>query len=101
MWQALPYGEMCIIGILEADDSEKRMHTNSMVGNTSCSLAKECKRLYEDEIKINSVKSHSKSKKREENTKVKRRFYYLQDKDGVEMTGIKKEVIGFKKVNQY
>ena len=94
-------GKLCIIGSPESDDCEKRMNANSMVGFTSCSLDKECKRLYEDEIKINSVKLHSKSKKREENTKVKRRFYYLQDKDGVEIAGIKKEVIGFKKGNQY
>ena len=59
MRQALPYGEMCIIGILEADDSEKRMHANSMVGNTSCSLAKECTDLCEDEIRINGMKSYN------------------------------------------
>ena len=30
-----------MIGTLEVDDSEKRMHDNSMVGNTSFSLAKD------------------------------------------------------------
>ena len=58
-----------MIGTLEVDDSEKRMNVSSMVGNTSSSLATENKRSYEDEIKINSVKSHNKSKKREGNTK--------------------------------
>ena len=58
-----------MIGTPEVDDSEKRMNVSSMVGNTSSSLATENKRSYEDEIKINSVKSHNKSKKREGNTK--------------------------------
>ena len=81
-------GKLCIIGSPESDDCEKRMNANSMVGFTSCSLDKECKRLYEDEIRINCVKSYSKCKKREGNTKVKC-FYRLQDKDNVEMVGIK------------
>ena len=58
-----------MIGTPDVDDSEKRMNVSSIVGNTSSSLATENKRSYEDEIKINSVKSHNKSKKREGNTK--------------------------------
>ena len=88
-----------MIGTLEVDDSEKRMNVSSMVGNTSSSLATENKRSYEDEIKINSVKSHNKSKKREGNTKWKI-FYHLQDKDDIETTGITKQTIGFKKGNR-
>ena len=88
-----------MIGTLEVDDSEKRMNVSSMVGNTSSSLATENKRSYEDEIKINSVKSHNKSKKREGNTKWKI-FYHLQDKDDIETTGITKQTIGFKKENR-
>ena len=73
------------------------MNVNSMVSSTSCSLAKECERLCKDEIGINDVKPHSKSKKREENTKVNRRIYHLQDKDDIDMAVIKKLTIGFKK----
>ena len=51
------------------------MNNNSMLGNISCSLAKECKRLCDDEEKINNVKSYIKFKKREGNTKVKT-FYH-------------------------
>ena len=60
-----------MICIPKADDSEKRMKSNSMVGNTSCSLSKECKRLCEGDIRINGVKSYRKYKKRERNAKVK------------------------------
>ena len=62
-------GKMCMIGTLEIDDSESRMNTNSILDSTSCSLAKECKRLCEDEIRINCVKSQIKYKNREENIK--------------------------------
>ena len=85
---------MCMIGTLEADDSESRINTNSMVCNISCSLAKECKRLCEDEIRINGVKSHRKLKKTK-TIKIVKNIYHLQDKDDV-----KEEVIGFKKGNR-
>ena len=81
----------------KAGDSGLKRNVNSMVGSASCSLAKESERLYKDEIRINDVKPHSKSKKREENTKVKRRIYHLQDKDDIDMAVIKKLAIGFKK----
>ena len=58
-----------MIGIPETDDKESRMTTHSMVGSTSCILAKECKRLYKDEVRVNSVKGHSKHKKREDTQK--------------------------------
>ena len=79
-----------MLGTPEVDDSERIMKDNSMIGNTSCSLAKECKRLCEFEIRINSVKLYREFKKREGNTKVKRKSYHLQDKDDVEMEGILK-----------
>ena len=61
-----------------------------MVGNTSCSLDKECTDLCEDEIRINGMKSYNQSKNREGNTKVNRILYHLQHKDYVKMMGIKK-----------
>ena len=51
---------MCMIGTPAADDSESKMNTHSIVDFANCSLAKECKRLYDDEVKINGVKSCSK-----------------------------------------
>ena len=92
-------GEVYMIGNPEADDNEKKMNHNLMVGNTSCNLDKECKHLCEDEIRMNCVKLHDKYKKRERHTKVKEIIYHLQDKDNVEMEGIK-TFIGFKKGNQ-
>ena len=58
---------MCIIGIPEADDKESRMNTHSFVGFASCSLAKECKHLCDDEERVNSVTGHRKHEKREDN----------------------------------
>ena len=58
----LSYGEVCMSVTAEADYSEKRMDTNSMICSTSCILAKHCKNLYEDEMRINDVKSHIKYK---------------------------------------
>ena len=58
-----------MIGTLELDTSEKKMNTNSIVRSQSFSLAKECKRLCECEIRINGVNSNRKSKKRKGNTK--------------------------------
>ena len=51
-----------MIGTLELDTSEKRMNTNSMICSTSFILVKHCNRLYEDEMRINDVKSHRKCK---------------------------------------
>ena len=87
---------MCMIGTLEADDSESRINTNSMVCNISCSLAKECKRLCEDEIRINGVKSHRKLKKIK-TIKIVKKIYHLQDKDDIEIAEIKKKLLDLRK----
>ena len=68
-------GEVCMIGTPETDDNEKKINSNSMVGNTDCSITKEHECLCKDEIKINGAKSHRKFKKREGNTKVKKEFF--------------------------
>ena len=62
---SVPYGVMCMIGTLEVNDRVFFINANSMVGNISFSLAKEYKRLCNDEIRINGVKSYIKSKNRE------------------------------------
>ena len=61
-----------MIGALEADDSQSWMNDHSIVSFVSFSLAEECKRLCDDEVRINSVKSCTKSKKREGNKKFKK-----------------------------
>ena len=67
--------KICMIGTLEVDDYKSKMNAKySMVDIISCSLSKEYTHLCEDEIRINGVKSHSKSKKREVNAKVKKEF---------------------------
>ena len=48
MWQELSYEEMYMIGTPKTDDSESRMNTYSMLGSTTCSLAKEFKHLWEE-----------------------------------------------------
>ena len=72
-----------------------------MVDSASCSLAKECKRLYDEDKRVNSIKERSKNKKREGIQIFKKGVNYLQDKnDDVVMAGIKKEYIGFRKGNR-
>ena len=88
---------MCMTGTPEADDSESRINAHSMVGSASCSLTEEYKRLTDDGVRINDVKLCRYYKKKEENIKVKTRDYHLQHKDKVEMAGIKKKYIGFRK----
>ena len=61
------------------------MSIHSMVGISSFSLAKEFKRLCENNERASGFKWHSKNKKREVNTRVKKRLYYLQNKDDIEM----------------
>ena len=61
-----------MIGTPEADDKESRMNGHSIVGSASCSLAKEYKRLCDEEVRINGVNVHRKHKKREDTHKLKK-----------------------------
>ena len=63
-----------MIATPEADDKESRMNAHSMIGSASCSLAKECKRLCDDEVRVNGVKGYRKHKKREDIQKLKKEF---------------------------
>ena len=74
-----------MIGTPEVDDSKSRMNVHSIVGTPSFSLAKECNRLCKTNERYNGFKGHSKNKKRGVNTKVKKRLYYLQNKNDIEM----------------
>ena len=56
-----------MIATPEVDDKEWRINAHSMVGSESCSLAKKCKRLYDEEERVNGVTGHHRHKKREEN----------------------------------
>ena len=64
-----------------------------MIDSTSCCMSEECKRLYDNGARINDVKTCTKSKKKADNKKLKRIIYHLQDKDEVEMAGIKKNLL--------
>ena len=55
--------------ILWANIKESRMNVHSMVDSESCSLAKECKRLCDDEERVNGVPGYRKHKKREDRRK--------------------------------
>ena len=63
------YGDMCTIGTPEANIKESRMNVHSMVDSESCSLAKECKRLCDEEERVNGVTGYRKHKKREDRRK--------------------------------
>ena len=45
---SVPYGVMCMIGTLDANNRDFFINANSMIGNISFSLAKEYKRLCND-----------------------------------------------------
>ena len=61
-----------MIGTPEADDKESRMNDHSMIGSASCSLAQECKRLCDDDVRVNGVKGYRKHKKIEDIRKLKK-----------------------------
>ena len=86
-----------MIGTPEIDDKESRINAHLMVGYESCSLAKECKRLYDEEERVNDVTGHHKHKKREEKNKLKNIIYHLQDKYDVEMVGIIRNLVALEK----
>ena len=64
-------GEMCMIGTPETGDKESGMNAYSTVYSASCSLAKECKHLYDDEERVNDVMGHRNRKKIENKHKFK------------------------------
>ena len=53
------------------------MNTHSMVGSASCNLAKEYKRLCDDEERVNGVTGYRKHKKIEDNDKLKKNILPL------------------------
>ena len=52
--------EMCILDTPKVDDSKSRMNNHSIVGISSCSLTNVCKRLCEDNVRVNGIKGYSK-----------------------------------------
>ena len=81
-----------MVGTPEADDCNKRMLAHPMIGNAHYGFAEEYKRLCKISGRNNGAKGHSKYKKRESNSKSKKRFYYVQSKHDVIMTDLKKKV---------
>ena len=65
-------GEMCMIGTPEVDDKQSRMNTYSMVGSASFNLAKECKRLCDDETRVNGVKGTSNTRREKTHKNLKK-----------------------------
>ena len=57
---------------LEVDGNEPRINNHLIVDISSFILANECKRLCEKNKRVNNVKFHSKNKKWEENTNLKK-----------------------------
>ena len=88
-------GKMCMIGTPEVDNCSKRIKAHSMIGNAHYSFVQEFKRLCECNERDNGAKCYSNYKKGEAEYKIKQRFYYVQNKNDVMMTSLKK-VIGMK-----
>lgn len=64
------------------------MEVYSMVGLSKSSFAEKCKRLFEDDIRMNGAKYIIKLKKKESKQKCQKRTYHLQDKYDVMMVGL-------------
>ena len=60
----------CMIGTPEADDYTKRMDAHAMIGDIKSALAVTCKKLLEDNIREQGVKSCNKYSKRETKQKM-------------------------------
>ena len=56
-----------------------------MIGEKKTSWAVKCKRLLENDIRVHGVKSYKKYSKQEENQKMKKRIYHLQNMEDVHM----------------
>ena len=92
-----------MVGTPEAVDCMKKMSDQSIIGNAHYNFAEECKSLYGISGKKNATKGHSKYNQRESKSKLKKLFYYVQNKHDAMMTDLKKKVAGMrrKKANGY
>ena len=86
---------MCMIGMPEANDGEKRMAAHAVVEDSSLSFAEECARLCSASDRSAGVKGGAKHAKHDEKAKMKKRFYHVQDPNKVKHTDLKKVAIGF------
>ena len=85
--------KMNMIGTPEVDDNIKRMNAHAMIWNKKSSWVVTCKKLLEDNIREQEVKSYRKSNKIEAKQKMDKRVYHLQDANDVQMVGMKKKVV--------
>ena len=85
---------MCIVGTPEAEDCKKIIDAHAMIREKGSSWTVTCKNLLENNIRVHGVKSYNKHNKRETKQKMEKGIYYLQDMEGVLMTGMKKKVVG-------
>ena len=66
-----------MIGTPETGDKESGMNAHSTVDSASCSLARECKHVYDDEERFNDVTGHRNRKKIENKHKLKKNILSL------------------------
>ena len=55
--------KMCLVGTREAEDSTKRLEAHYMIGDSRSRFIEEYKRLFQDNIRLNQMKSENKYKK--------------------------------------
>ena len=70
---------MCLVGTREAEDSTKRLEAHYMIGDSRSRFIEEYKRLFQDNIRLNQMKSENKYKKMKIQQKMKRRIYKYPD----------------------
>ena len=70
--------KICMVGTSEANNCNNRVLSHSMIGNAHYSFAEEFKRLCGISGRENGTKGHSKYKKHESKSKLKKQFYYVQ-----------------------
>jgi hypothetical protein len=87
--------KMCLIEAPDGEASARRMSAHAMAGEALTSFAEECARICSTRERAEGVKSKIKSKKREDSSRMKARFYHVEDQSLVRFGSVKMKAVGF------
>jgi hypothetical protein len=87
--------KMCLIEAPDCEASSRRMSAHAMAGEALTSFAAECARICSTRERSEGVKSEMKSKKREDSSRMKARFYHVEDQSLVRFGSVKMKAVGF------
>jgi hypothetical protein len=86
---------MCLIEAPDGEASARRMSAHAMAGDALTSFAEECARICSTRERAEGVKSEIKSKKREDSSRMKARFYHVENQSLVRFGSVKMKAVGF------